>query len=423
VRQALFAIASAVGVFATYAVVNFARFGQVFGAPFDRQVAHEALVQMQAFNDTGGSMLSPAYFISTAERYFSPWPGVVQLTRLFPFVKWGPNPTPAFSSTHMYIEPTGSLLTSAPVLLLLAAVGIVFLARWRGCRTWGLLLPAAIVPVVSTMAYFAMCHRYLVDLVPLLLVLGLPGFWVVRRWLAGRRPMVRRSVFGVIVIVALTGGLTQTALAVWSHHFYLLPTDQEQVDFLKRQYEIDAQLFSSSPPDVTRYDGVLAPDHPGSVVVVGECEEVFVRTIYRWLPVERRPGGAFRRVVISSKDTLARLPREVVPVAHGEIWYLDSRPEPGGAAVRFVYRHPGAPDAVSELVPLDGAPLVVDLVADPVEVVIRVTVRGRNVLTQWPVPAGNLTIEPGWTPLNGGAPFCRLVSRHLPPVPTTSVTP
>jgi hypothetical protein len=424
VRQAVVVAASAVGVFATYAVVNFSRFGQVFGAPFDHQVSYVVnIVQRQAFHDTGGSLLSPAYFVSTAQRYFSPFPGVVRFGRLFPFVTWGSRPAPAFSSTHMYIESTGSLLTSAPVLLLLAGVGIVFLARWRGCRTWGLLLPAALVPVVSTMAYFAMCHRYLVDLVPMLVVLGLPGFWVVRRWFGSRRPLVRRSLFGLVVVVALMGGLTQTSLAVWSHHLYLLPSDEEQVAFIKFQYELDSNLFSSRAPDVRRYDGALAPDHLGSVVVVGACDEVFVRTIFRWVPVERRAGGPFRRVVISSNDTLARLSKDVVPVAHGEIWYLESRPEPGGAAVRFVYRHPGAPDAVSEPVPLDGAPLVVDLVADPVEVAIRVTVRGRNVLTQWPVPAGNLTIEPGWTPLSGGAPFCRLVSRHLPPVPTTSVTP
>ena len=220
---------------------------------------------------------------------------------------------------------------------------------------------------ISTLA-----QRYLVDLVPLVLVMAAPGVW----WWAGRaqrwpRWLRRVSLVGMGVLMVV-GTWTQLGLALQARAFSILPTREQLLETARFQYELDDRLFGGSPPEVTLLLGPELPEsaEDGQLVVLGDCAGVYRFDGYSWGALEWE-GGAGRRVVLEGP-----VPGGTTALATGAGWSLDVVPDAAGLTATVVYRSEGQPDLPSESFAIEGDELVLDVVADPAVGSVAVDVAG-----------------------------------------------
>ena len=201
---------------------------------------------------TNNSLFSLRFIPSGVARYFNPSPNFMRITRLFPFVKFGDRAT-AVGHVPMQLEYSGSIFTAAPALVMFAVVGAVWIVR-RGGTAWRVAALGGSLAALTTLGFWAIWHRYLVDFVPVLVVLAVPGLWLV---LDAARTRVRwqRAVVGTgVAAVMLLGLVGQVGLSLWSRFFELLPYHQEQLDATRLRYRLDDELFGGTPPGVHLVD-------------------------------------------------------------------------------------------------------------------------------------------------------------------------
>jgi hypothetical protein len=360
---------------------------------------------------TGGSLVDPRFAVSTLTRYLDPWPGVMRPTRLFPFVEWGAPARPLLGMP-VNVENTGSLPTSAPLLVLCAAVGVWWLWRRRGRTVWAVPVAATLLASLVTFAFWSMSHRYLVDLVPPAAVLALPGAWLALCWLGEGSRARRAAVLSVAGAVAVTAALGQTGIAIYSHHFEYLPDGVSTNEFVRLRYSIDDSLFGGPPPRVRRVSEAMPPFEAGETVIVGDCSAVYFGQ-YAWVPVERKSGGG-RRAVILAKEVVAGYGSVTVPVVTGTGWRVEARPVGMDGYAQIVYVGPDGPPVLGAVIGAIDARIALDVVADPWTGEVSVFQAGRPALDVLGVAADGLTVASGWTLFPGGDPFCRSLAARMP---------
>jgi len=412
-RAAAWSGGASVVTFASYSAVNVARFGQLWGAPFELQVASaQAPVQRAAIAATGGTLVSPQYMLSTVARYLDPWPGLMRPTRLFPFVGWGPTAKPVLSSSHMYIEPAGSLPLSAPVVLVLAIVGAFWFVRRRPTTEWWAVAAAALMSSMVTLSFWSISQRYLVDLLTITFVLAAPGMWVALDWWRSRPPLQRRSLSAAVLVVTALAMWAQAGLALWTRHFSYLPRPDEVAAFVHFQYSVDDSLFSGSAPGVHQVSLRGTPSTSDHVVIAGWCGGTYVRSGFGWTAMERQPGGGRRLVLVPPAATRAAMAAGAVVVASGDGWRLETRPTIYPHFVKFFYIAGPVVHASMGGVNVDSN-LVLDIVADPLTTDVDVR-RGTDavLLLHGVAAADRLVAGAGWNQLKGGSPFCESLLRR-----------
>ena len=146
---------------------------------------------------------------------------------------------------------------------------------------WRVAAAAAGLAALTTLGFWAVWHRYLVDFVPLLVILAAPGLWLVLDAL-GRRPRWIRLACGAVVAgllaVALLG---QVGLSLWSRLFYFVPDRAEEIDATQFRYRLDERLFGGVPPGVHVIDADsvqsdLPPVRPGELLIAGRCDALYI---------------------------------------------------------------------------------------------------------------------------------------------------
>jgi hypothetical protein len=331
---------AAVGGVVAHMGLNTARFGSLLGLPAERQVLSLIDPDRAAwFAGNDGSFFSVRFLPTTLGQYLRP--DAIRLERLVPGIRFGPLAPDLGSYPVETTTPASSITATAPVLVLLALVGIVWLVRRRRWVEVAVVAGLAAGAVPSfTIGFIA--NRYLVDLMPMLVVPAAVGIHVVPR------PVARANLVRVLVVAAVVWGVwVNASLATWT-------LGLKSAGFTELRYRIDAVLFPSPRPGLIDLEPSMPVPRDGVVALAPECAGVYVAEQGAWVALERAVG---RRVVGGT----VRTDTEVIAAGGG--WVL-SLVDPGPAAlVRLSVD--GATVAeleVGRLVPGDP----VEVVADPV---------------------------------------------------------
>ena len=325
-----------------HAAVNWARFRSLFGVPGGRQLLSlQDPERAEWFAGNNESFFSLRFLPTTLVQYLRP--DALAFERLVPGIRFGPLATDRGSYPVETITPATSITASATLLLLLAIVGVVWMLRHR-CRTWLLVVGATAIGTLPTFTIGFIANRYLIDMLPPLVVAGAVGTWIVMAlpW--------RRTARIAAVGLAAWGLWVNAGLATWTIEY-------KSAGFTELRYAVDRAVFGDggSPSLITLTPGAAVP-RDGVVALDPDCRGVYVSEQGRWVALDRADG--LRRTtgeIRASSDVLAA----------GRGWTLRYVDDRAGARVEVV----GDDDVVVFEQPLDLAaagslPLDYEVVVD-----------------------------------------------------------
>ena len=383
-----------------YSYVNYAKFGTLFSIPVDKQFQVSVDPNRRAvLRANDGKLFRFAFVPTTLLQYARP--DALDLQRLLPWISFPSERAKVVGDVRFdLLDRASSVPASMPAVALLAAVGIVAVARPRrgahrlavfrgpmlGAATGGFLM--------LTIAYVA--QRYLGDVFPLLALGAVVGLPVLVAWAGGRSRRTRRlgvAALGTLIVASVA---TNVALGVWSQRAFS-GNDRLVAPFVRLQREIDGRWFGGSTGGITR--GVLGrPASEGTIRVVGDCDGTYWSDGVRWWAVERtnrtglyhlrvrfkhRPAGTIEPLATSGRPNL----RSIIAVEYR-----------GGDRVRFAYG-----SVRTELrwyrgptvrVDFDRSHLI-EVVIDPRIPQARILMDGDNVLEPFFVVAREEPVEVG----------------------------
>ena len=143
--------------------------------------------------------------------------------------------------------PSSSLTLTATLLLALAVVGVIWLVR-RRAKTWLLIVACTTAGALPTFAIGFLANRYLIDMLPPLVVAGAAGIWVVGDWQRSSTAARRAIRIGAVVLI-VWGAWVNASLATWT-------LDQKSAGFTDLRYRVDGWIFPDPAPGLV----VIVPD-------------------------------------------------------------------------------------------------------------------------------------------------------------------
>ncbi len=296
-----------------HAALNWAKFASLFGVPGGRQLQSLNDPERAAwFAGNNESFFSVRFLPTTLVQYWRP--DALAFERLLPGIRFGPLAADRGSYPVESITPATSITLSATLLLLLAIVGVAWMLRHR-CRTWLLVVVATVIGTLPTFTIGFIANRYLIDMLPPLVVGGAVGIWIVMAlpW--------RRTVTIAGVLLAAWGLWVNASLAT-------LTLEYKSPGFTEQRYAVDQAIFGAggSPALITLVPGATVP-RDGIVALDPDCLGVYISEQGRWVALERADG--VRRTsgtITASGDVLAA----------GRGWTLRYADGPDGARVVIV---------------------------------------------------------------------------------------
>jgi hypothetical protein len=169
-----------------------------------------------------------------------------------------------------------------------------------------LLVVATTLGAVPTFMIGFIANRYLIDMLPPLIVAGAVGVWIFVA-LPGRRALL-----AVAVCLAFWGLWVNASLATWGIEY-------KTAGFTELRYDIDRTLFGGDPPALVRLvDGMTVP-RDGVVAVDPACLGVYMSEQGRWLALERAEGT--RRTT----GTVTRSDGGIAVLAEAPTWTIRLR--------------------------------------------------------------------------------------------------
>ena len=390
-RLALGAVTTAVAGLLAYIGINIAKFGTPIDLPANRQVLTQLSVDRAAWlagND--GSFFGLRFLPTTVFHYARP--DAIRFERLVPFVRFGPRAHEFGSYPLESNTPSSSLTASATLLVVMALIGIVLLARGRHWKFTALMVGAA-VAAAPTLAIGFIANRYLVDLLPLLVV---PAALAVGRFSTARRGI---AIAAVLALVSW-GAIANTALAVWQDGI-------ERPGFTASRYQVDERVFGGPPPSVVALDRDDPVPRDGVVGIDGACAGLYIASQDEWVPLELADGV---RRLSATFDPVTGV--GVLTNGRGETITVGVSPD--GSSIVTAYRGGDGTTVHGSIVPSDGGPVDVEVTSDPVAGGLlgglSVAIDGRDVLRAFVAPeladmnaSDGLTIT---TPSGPGTPIC-----------------
>ena len=277
-RSAMLAVAFAVAGMAIHISLNLAKFGSLFDLPGDRQVLTTLSSERATwFADHGNSFFGLEFVPTTIVHYLRP--DAFAIERLAPFVRFGPRAHEFGSAQLESNTPASSLTASAALLVVMAAVGLVLAVRHRQRRLVPL-LAGSIVAAGPTLAIGFIANRYLVDLLPGLVVLGAVAVAVATASFdAGRRALA----FGAVGALTMWGVWINASLATWLNQI-------EQPGFTAARYRIDDVVFGGRAPSVQLLGADPSVPRDGVVGIDGPCDGLYISSGGNWVMLELADG-------------------------------------------------------------------------------------------------------------------------------------
>ena len=265
-------------------------------------------------------------------------------------------------------------------------------------------LIATVVATLPTLTIGYIAHRYLADLVPVLIVAAAPGTVVALVYRARLSRIARRAATVFVATLATIAMLGQASLALQGRYLHFLPTRDDQRQFTSLQVEIHEAMFGEIPANVSAATGDVPAPVADGIVVLDHCAGLYRSDGTHWMALERL-GGAGRRLVLDGP-----IPTTTTLLATGTDWNLSVEPRNDGFVVVYV-----ATDLnlVSDQFTATDRSLVLDVVADPSTGELQVRAGDKLVLDHWLIPNRGLTPAEGWQQLPGSASLCTRLDRIL----------
>ncbi len=348
-------VGAALGAIGTHVALNLAMFGSLLDLPAERQVLTLQDPERAAwFAGNDGSFFSLRFLPTTLLQYLRP--DTIRFERLVPGVRFGPLASDVGPYPVETITPASSLTVAAPVLLALAVVGVVWLVRRRRWALLGVIAGLAIGAAPSFVIGFV-ANRYLVDVLPFLVVAAAIGI----------RTLSTPPAMRVLVVVTVVWGVwVNASLGTWA-------LGLKSPGFHELRYRVDAWVFPTPRPGLVALDDLDEVPRDGVVALASGCAGVYVAEQGRWVALERAEGRRVLRGTVSAPGTLVDAGR----------WSIEITRVGDDAALALWV-------AGERVVETGAGPLragdVVELVADPVVGELSVTAPDRVVFFDPTVP-------------------------------------
>ena len=319
-----------------YAGLNEVKFHSLFGVPFQRQAAvHFGSLDQLAVRKNGGSLFSARFIPTNLLNYLRP--DAIRFTSLFPWITYAPTSIVG-KLAYAGIQSPTSLPATTPALVVLSVTGLIGIFR-RGKHVGDvpqalgavspglgvLRIPAlgAALAAVSIFVYGFLASRYLLDLMPLVIVTAVAGFCLIVR--AAPWPQwARRSLAGALVVLGLFSVWAESAVSLVfqgaSGPFRTVP---ERAAFIRLRDHIDGTVLGNPTAGVELVRAVPKdPGPPGVLALVGNCTSLYQSSGRIWWAVESsNAGGRFRFRIVGE------------PGSAGETWPLLVEGDKTGGAV------------------------------------------------------------------------------------------
>ena len=355
----LMMIGGALSGVAIHCALNFAKMGSLFDLPGDRQVLTLTNPERAIwFAGNNNSFFGVPFIPTTSFHYLRP--DTIEFERLFPFIKFGPR-ADVFSSYPLESNtPSSSLTASATLLIVLAVIGLVVAFR----KKLFVLLPLLIGSVVAagpTLAIGFIANRYLIDLLPGLIVLAIVAVASV----SIRKPLI----FSGAVLLIGWGLWVNSSLAIWT-------IGAEKPGFTDFRYTLDEKVFGGAAPNVISIkEGELTPDD-GVLGVLGDCDGLYIVSSDLWVRLELKDQKHFiEGTVIPSGETL---------LMSNDSERISLISSPDESTVTAVYQNNDGFELASGPIDWHGKELEVKVISDPwSEELLRglsVSINGEQVL-------------------------------------------
>jgi hypothetical protein len=371
--------------------LNLAKFHTLFDLPADRQVL--TLLdpdRAEWFAENSNSFFGIHFLPTTIVHYLRP--DAFALERLVPFVRFGPRAHEFSNSPLESNTPSSSLTAAATLLVVIGVIGAVTVIR-RRCWSVLPLVGGCAVAAIPTLAIGFIANRYLVDLLPVFVVLGAVA---VATFTTPRRTL------GLVVVGALAawGVWINVALATWLDNV-------ERPGFTALRYDVDDAVFGGSPPGVTDLDPTAPVPRDGTIGIDGPCEGLYVASQGNWVALELAAGARRFEGTLRPDDGV-----HVVVGSDTESIDVVADEDAGTLQLRYV---PTVGDAVDGAVlAWDGDDVEVTVVSDPTAGGLgrglHVTVDGEDALSDFRAPDLAAMIRGAGfeidTPGDAGTPIC-----------------
>lgn len=354
---------AAAAIFATHIAVNYAKFGTWLNLPGDKQVL--TLLdpnRAQWFAEHNNSFFSLSFLPTTLFHYLRP--DVFALERLVPFVRFGTKAREFGVDLESY-TPSSSLTASATALLILAVVGAFHCVKKK---QW-LLMPlvfGGLVAALPTLAIGFIANRYLVDLLPIFVVLATVAVLTVA--------IPKNTTMKVGVVALLTWGLwVNVSLAAWLGNI-------DNPGFTQWRYGIDNALFDDAPPSVVAVGRDVPRD--GVIGIDGDCDGLYISIEGRWSAIELAEGRRQLTGTVNLGDGT-----EILVGPNGSTLLLE---QVAKSTYRPVFVWPDGTRTIGESIEIKDAVADIRIVSDPtagwVERGLRVAINDVVVLISWDTP-------------------------------------
>ena len=345
-------VAAAVGAF-VHVGLNEAKFRTLFDLPADRQLLTlQSPARAAWFAGNHGSFFSTRFLPTTVVQYLRP--DTIRFERLLPNIRFGPL-AHVFGSYPLETNtPSASLTASATLLVVLAVIGVVALLRRR---LWGplVVLAGLVVAAVPSFLIGFTANRYLVDMIPALV---LPAAFAAVTLAAPVRRWARRLAFAGVIVGVAWGAWVNVALATWTQQL-------KSPGFVAWRYAIDDALFGGAPPNVVRLTPGMAVPRDGVVGIDGSCIGLYTAEQGNWVALERSAARTEHGTFTPGLDAT---------VLSGDAGALTLATDDAAGTAQVTWLPADGEPVEGPVLPWDGRPLRLDIVADPVSGGFVVTV-------------------------------------------------
>lgn len=272
---ALLAVGAGVLPLIAHMLVNFAKFGTLMAVPGDRQLLSLTnAVRAEFFERTGGSFFSLRFLPTTVAQYLRP--DTIRFERLVPGIRYGPLAPDYANFPVESTTPASSITVSALLLVVLAVIGLVWLAR-RRALTWIVVVVATSLGALPSFLIGFIANRYLIDMLPPLIAAAAIGIWPLAD--IGRQQVIQ----GGIAVLAVWGLWVNASLAIWNIGY-------KTVGFTDARYSLDDTIFGGGHDSLVVIDESTPVPRDGIVGVTSDCSGVWIAEQGRWVALERPDG-------------------------------------------------------------------------------------------------------------------------------------
>lgn len=397
-------VAGAVAGFAIHSMVNWAKFGSPTALPADRQVLSLRDPDRAAwFAGNHGSFFSIKFVPTTVIQYLRP--DTVRFERLVPFVRYGPLAHDRSSYPLETITPSSSLTVAATLLCVGAVVGMVMVVRHRDV-VWGALVLGAAIAAVPTFTIGFIANRYLVDMMPLLLLPAALAVACITLPTAATR--LRRPARAAVVAVIVWTAWCNVSLATWTQNL-------KEPGFTELRYRLDDVAFGNPAPSLRVIDSTSPVPRDGIVGLAfggdgADCQAVYIAEQGAWVNLERLDGEHQLTGTVDPQPGTAT-------IAGGDTWDVSLVVD--DASVRVVLDD-GAASTAGDPLPRADGPVAVRIVNDDILRQFEVTVDGRTTLFRFGALPGSMVPSTELHPTSASADtpgdhetLCRRLQRRL----------